>query len=434
MRDRIGALFLIVVLVWIVQQYPYSGLSGTPNANAYLLGFVILTGYLAGEILLLAQLPRLTGYLLTGILFGPHCLGMVTQEAVQDFLPINQIALTLIALTAGGELRLSLLRRCWKILVCILFSQTFLIFLLGSMSTYLLIRTIPFFPGTDAPVQWGIAMVVGAIAISQSPATTIALITETRAAGLCTELSLGVTVAIDIVVIVLFTVLLMALGLMDRSAEALEWGKLGNLGVELLFSIGTGILAGILLSFYLTRVRSNPILFLLAFCYLVSVGANAVHLDALLVSVTAGIWVTNASHAGEELIETIEEGSLIVYVIFFCVAGALLDLESLSRMWPLALILVGLRMGFVALSTWFGVRLARASISSLPTFWMVYLPQAGVSLGLVVLLEREGLSWVVPVKTLLVACIAINQIIGPILMKYALIRSGEAGQHKRSSR
>jgi len=64
----------------------------------------------------------------------------------------------------------------------------------------------------------------------------------------------------------------------------------------------------------------------------------------------------------------------------------------------------------------------------------MYLPQAGVSLGLVVLLEREGFPWAAPVKTLVVACIAINQIFGPILMKYALIRSGEAGQHKRSSR
>ena len=103
-------------------------------------------------------------------------------------------------------------------------------------------------------------------------------------------------------------------------------------------------------------------------------------------------------------------------------------------MWPLALLIVGFRMIFVVISTWLGVYLSRIAIPSPQTFWMMFLPQAGVSLGLVVILQKEGFSWVPQLKSLIVACIAINQILGPILMKYALVQTGEINRQIRSRR
>ncbi|MBN2328822.1 MAG: cation:proton antiporter [Candidatus Omnitrophica bacterium] len=434
MKDRLSALFIVFALVLIVRLYPYGELSEVQGAKAFSLGFVVLTGYLLGEILAPIRLPRITGYLLAGMLIGPYALKIVSKESVKDFLLIDQIALTLIALTAGGELRLANLKRCWKGIISITLNQTVWVFLWGTFTTYILVSYAPIFAPLSTQAKWGISLVIGVIAIAQSPSTTIAIITETRASGLSSDLALGVAVVKDVIVITLFTCVLMALGMMDQGLEALEWEKLLRLGEELLLSIGVGVLAGIALSFYLAKVKVDPILFLLAFCYLVSAGSQSFHLDALLVCVTAGVWVTNASSQGRELIKTIEESSLIIYVIFFCVAGASLNLNALADMWILALLLVVLRMASLAFSTWIGAYLSGISLKSLKTYWMVFLPQAGVSLGLAALLNREGLSWAPAVKTLVVACIAVNQIIGPILMKYALIKSGDAPLEKASTR
>ncbi|MGC9328504.1 MAG: cation:proton antiporter [Candidatus Hinthialibacter sp.] len=434
MKDRLCALFIIFALVLIVRLYPYGELSGVQGAEAFSLGFLVLTGYLLGEILALIQLPRITGYLFAGMLIGPYALGIVSKESVKDFLLIDQIALALIALTAGGELRLANLKRCWKGIFSITLHQTVWIFLWGTLTTYVLVIYSPIFAPLPAQAKWGISLVIGVIAIAQSPSTTIAIITETRASGISVDLALGIAVVKDVIVITLFTCVLMGLGMMDQGLEGLEWGKLLRLGQEFLFSIGVGVLSGIALSFYLAKVRVDPILFLLAFCYLVSVGSQSLHLDALLVCVMAGVWVTNASSQGRELIKTIEESSLIIYVIFFCVAGASLDLNALADMWMLALLLVGLRMVVIAFSTRLGIYLSGIHLKSPHTYWMVFLPQAGVSLGLATLLHREGLSWAPSVKTLVVACIAVNQIIGPILMKYALVKSGDAPSMKASTR
>ncbi|MBZ0254668.1 hypothetical protein K8I31_01310, partial [bacterium] len=78
--------------------------------------------------------------------------------------------------------------------------------------------------------------------------------------------------------------------------------------------------------------------------------------------------------------------------------------------------------------TWVGLKVARVQNAKPATYWMAFLPQAGLSLGLAGVLEKEGYVWAPPVVTLLIACIAINEIIGPILMKYALQQTGECPQ------
>jgi len=434
MINRLSALFLIVALVMIVRLYPFGELPGLQGANAFSLGFVILTGYLLGEILSSIKLPKITGYLIGGMFIGPYLAGLITHDSVADFQLIDQIALTLIALTAGGELRLEALKKCWRGIISITISQTIWLFALGTLSTWALINFTPWFGSYSTIAQWSVALIIGVIAIAQSPSTTIAIITETKSAGMCTDLALGVAVVKDVIVIVMYTCVLMTVGVMDQGMDALEWIKLFALAKEIVFSILFGILAGVFISYYLSRIRLDAILFLLAFCYLISIGAKSIHLDPLLVCVAAGIWVTNASSQGAELIETIEEGSLIIYVIFFCVAGASLNLGALAKMWPLALLLVGFRMIMVAFSTWFASRFSKLAIPSPRSYWMVFLPQAGVSLGLVALLRQDEFIWASDLKTLVIACIAINQILGPILMKYALVKSGEVGQHKRSRR
>ncbi|MBZ0256917.1 hypothetical protein K8I31_12700, partial [bacterium] len=114
MFTRVSSLLLVIAFVNIVRHYPFGDLSGIQGVTAFSLGFVILSGYLMGEIVSFFQFPRITGYLVAGMLFGPDLGGWLTKETVEHLTLIDHIALSLIAISAGCELKFSELRHHWK--------------------------------------------------------------------------------------------------------------------------------------------------------------------------------------------------------------------------------------------------------------------------------------------------------------------------------
>ncbi len=430
MRTKLAAFLLMLVLVLIVRQYPWHTVSSHTGAMAISLGLVILGGYLFGEILLPLKLPRISGYLFMGMILGPYSSGLLSHEMIGDFRLIDQVALALIALSAGGELHLSSIKKRLRGITLITLSQTVCIFLLTTLSFYFITSWIPFLADLNWSSKLAAAMVVSVISIAQSPATTIAIITETKSSGISTETILGVAVIKDVLVIVLFAILISVVKAIELGS-GFELDFISNLGTELGISFGAGILAGWIISLYLKYIKENPVLFVLAFCYFVSEGSKTFHLDTLIICIVAGFWVTNASKKGKELIEMIEGSSLIIFVIFFCITGALLDLQALQAAWELTLLLIALRMLYLYLSTLGATYISQDTYPSPGSMWMAFIPQAGVSLGLITILQREGISWGEELKTIIVATIAMNQIIGPITMKFALQRAGEINQLKR---
>lgn len=424
MISRLAAFVILLLLALIVQMYPYGiETGGAPTVVA--LGFVILAGYLLGELLQPLRLPRISGYLFAGMLFGPYIGGILTQQTVKDLTLIDTIALSLIALSAGGELQMDFLKKGWKAIVSITLAQSVGVLVFSTAFFYFVAQALPFWTGFTMVQTISAALVFGVIAIAQSPSTTIAIINETQASGIATNTTLGVAVIKDVFVITLFTVALTVIEMLEQGIGAVQISHFLQLAGEIVFSIVAGIFMGVGISLYLRFINMNQVLFILAFSYLVSVGSKTLHLDPILVCVFAGMWVTNASKQGEELIKTIEKGSLIVYVIFFCVAGAMLNLSALEEMKWIALTLVGARMLFLWATTWAGVKLSRIPIPTVHSYWMAFLPQAGVSLGLLAILNKKGFEWAPVIYTLVLACIALNQILGPITMKYALQKTGE---------
>lgn len=420
---RISALLLVIAFVSIVRLYPYGEASGIQGVTAFSLGFVIIGGYLLGEIVRRVHLPRITGYLIAGMLFGPYLGGWLTEDTVEHLTLIDQIALSLIAISAGCELKISDLRQHWKGVVSITFFQTISLFVLGAGAFWLLTGWFPFLDASQQIVRLEAGLAFGAIAAAQSPATTIAIITDVQAKGPATDSMLGSAVLKDVLVIILFTLVLSADHFLDGDELTLE--PFLALGGELFFSIAFGIAAGWGVAFYLKKVKSDSILFLLAFSYLTYVGSHSIHLDPVLICVAAGLAIANTTDQGERLHAIIRQGSLVIYVIFFCVAGAALDIGALRSMAGLAVVLVLVRMVLLWGSTWLSLRAAHIPNAKSSSYWMAFLPQAGVSIGLASILEKEGFAWAPPMVTLLFACIAINQIAGPIMMKYALQHTGE---------
>jgi Kef-type K+ transport system membrane component KefB len=203
---------------------------------------------------------------------------------------------------------------------------------------------------------------------------------------------------------------------------------------ELAVSIGLGVLLGGLLIAYLARINREVGLFLLVVVLLTLEAGSLIesqlrfHLHFLVVCVVAGFVVENVSERGDHLIRALKKSSLPVYVIFFTLTGVGVDLDAVALLWPLALGFAVWRALLLFASTWTGARVAGEPAAIRRSGWTPFITQAGVSLGLAELVAASYPGIGTKIRTLVLAVVAINQLVGPVLFKWSLRSNGESGK------
>ncbi|MFC1660933.1 cation:proton antiporter [Gemmatimonadota bacterium] len=425
-RSGLIRLLTLVAFVGIMHTVGFLRRPGTPFGSSTLfLGFLLLASYLAGRAARAASLPQITGYLIIGILVGPYVLGVVPGEVVVDFRFVNGVALALIALSAGGEIRLETLRTRMRSIATITALQIIFMFTMVALAVYLARGSIDFLQGQSRRVGVAVALIFGLVAVAKSPATTIAVITEERARGILTDTVLGVTVLKDVVILILIALLIpLATSIMDP-AGGFNLHAVRDILLAILGSLALGIALGWMVTLYLWRVRTYRILFVLAVAFLAVHLGEWFHLESILVAMAAGFYVQNFSRQGRRLLQALEANSLPVYALFFAVAGADLNITVLRSAWVLATAIVVTRAVALWISTYLGARLAADPPVIRQSAWMGFLAQAGVTLGIANLVRDRFPVAGVQVATIIIAMIAVNQLIGPPVFRWSLIRAGE---------
>jgi len=228
---------------------------------------------------------------------------------------------------------------------------------------------------------------------------------------------------------------IIAYGVASSAATAVVRGDadlaaaIGTIAWEVLGSLGVGVLMGIALSGYLLRIQSGVGLFAVMLCFVVAEVGHAVHLDPLIIMLAAGIYVRNLSRAdAHKLIDPFDAAAYPVYLVFFALAGAKLDLSQLVGVaLPVALIVVTRASSFYA-----GSRIACARADADPAVkkyaWFGLVPQAGLALALAELVRRTFPEFGDAAFALVVGVVATNEMIAPVILRVALLRSGEAGK------
>jgi Kef-type K+ transport system membrane component KefB len=332
----------------------------------------------------------------------------------------------LIALTAGGEFIYKRIKLQFKTIISVIIWQIMVV-IIGFLIFVLLYKNnISFIKDNSITAVLGVGIILGAISIAKSPATTIAVITETKSKGKFTDFILGVTLFKDVVVVLVFSLALSVAKPLIIPEHQLELGYIISVLIEITLSIIVGIASGWIILLYIKNIKAQTALFLLAFMILGIELSKMLHLEFILVFMVAGFFVQNFSSQGEKLILGLEESSLPIFVTFFAIAGASLNFPILIDNWLLAIFIVGIRLLTTWGGTYIGGRLTGADANIKNLGWMGFIGQAGLSLGLSVLVKQNfpgeiGLS----IATLIIASIAINQIIGPILFRISLAKVGE---------
>jgi Kef-type K+ transport system membrane component KefB len=397
-----------------------------PAGSALLaLGCLIIGGVLGGEWAVRLRLPRITGYLVLGILVGPHAVGLETAHDAELLRLFEDLALGLIALTAGGEFRLAVIRRRLRPLLLITAAHTVGIMLLVAGTLWLLLEIVPFLGAVSPTEMMAGVCLLGVIAVAVSPATTIAVITDLRARGEMVETILGVTIVKDLVIILLFTAV-SALALSWVNGSAPDLGTVRHVALEIGGSLLIGGILGTMLGLYLVKVgRLAPLTVLLLALASAELGRGA-WVEHLLVCMAAGFVVRNLyPNAAGHFLDALEQSSTPIYVIFFALVGAGLDLGIFVAVWLPALVYVAVRAVAIRVAT----RLPAIAAGSGPAVvrfgWMGFVAQAGLSLGLAARIQRELPGIGTTVATLVVAAVVINQLLGPVLWQRAIIAAGE---------
>ena len=398
------------------------------------IGFLVLAGTLLSELLEPLGLPHLSGYLLAGIVGGPHVLHLVDHDTVQQLLPVNQLALALIALAGGVELKLETLRSVAKSLSYASLIQTLLV-LIGMAGLFLaLSRFIPWAADLDTRPLLGVALLWGALSVTRSPSACMGILSQTRAKGPLATFSLGFIMLSDVVVVMMIaTVIMLARPLITAGAE-ISIADFNVLGHEILGSFSMGTTLGLLLAIYLRLVGGQLVLVLLALGFGVTAGLKYVHMDPLLTFLTAGFVVQNLSNQGPKLLHAVEQMGSVVFVLFFATAGAELDVPLLKQLWPVALALCGGRALFTYIAAQVSSKLANDPPVVRKWGWSSLVSQAGLALGLGTVVKNSFPSIGDGFGSMVIAAVAINEMIGPILFKMALDRSGESDRSEPAAR
>jgi Kef-type K+ transport system membrane component KefB len=421
-------LVILALLLASVQLILPLGARGHGGQWLLSFGFLVVAADTVGRLVVPIGLPAIVGHLVAGVIFGPQVIGTLSTDAASQLAPVNSLAIALIAFLAGAELRWAELRDRGVLLLKILATEMGLVLVAVAALLLAMQAYIPFLADSPTRVVLVMSLLFASIAVVHSPAVTIALLTETRANGPVARTTLGVVLLSDVVVILLFAGVLALARSLVPPVSASEGGF--TIG-KVFWEIGGAILIGALLgggvALYLRFVRRELFLFAILVAFFGSEITRLAHVETLLAMLVAGFVAVNVSDhvLGDALRHAIERSAAPVFVVFFALAGAALDLASVAALWFVVLPLVVVRGAALWAGAYAGARWGGATRAERQWTWMGLVSQAGVAIGLATIAAEAYPERGDEIRSLFLAMLAVNQTLGPILFRFALSRAGE---------
>lgn len=425
---------LVLVLFGIMHALRSFG-GGAPAASigtSVALGYLLLTGYFVGRMFASIRLPKLTGYIITGILVGPAALGLINQHMVDSLEVVNGMAAALVALSGGIDLDLRAMRPLFRSIRWITIVGIVGTAVLLAISVFAARPWLPFVAAMSTSEAIAVSALLGLVMVAQSPAVIIALNNELQGSGPVARTSLGLVVISDLTVILLFALMTpIAKAVLGNGGDT--WAAVGSVAWELGGSIIAGGVLGYLLSIYFEKVRGGGALFLLALTFIIAEVGRRLQFDPLLVALAAGILIRNRTRSGDAVYEGIEASSLSIYVLFFSVAGMTLPLALLATVGIPALLFAVIRALGLLAGSWIGARIADADPQVRAYAGLGLLPQATLTIALAALLAETFPALRLEAQGLALSMVTINMLLAPIAYRFALLRSGEAGRRAETA-
>lgn len=410
--------------------------------NALLVvGILLAAGFTLGELVGKLGLPRVTGYILAGVLLNPDVLHIVPVQFVEATEPVTSIALAILTFAVGGTLALAPLRELGKGIAFIAAGEAELAALavtLGAMGTlpFLIRLENASFLATFLPL----ALLLGALASPTDPSATLAVIHQYKAKGPVSFSIMAAAALDDALGIINFSVAVMLATILTSHVSVHAFSLLTPF-FSIGGAIGFGIVLGIAFHVISRHLRGEAeglfivlILAILTLCYGI---AALLGLDQLLATMSVGITVVNFGHERDRIFRIIETyAEPLVFVLFFTISGMYLDFQILLKFFPVVLLFVAFRSMGKLVGAYAGASLARAAPSVRRYTGWGLIPQGGIVIGLALVLKQNPslVSITSVLLNVIIGATVIHELIGPLVAKLALHKAGELAGSSVSKR
>ncbi len=384
-----------------------------------IIGIMMLAGLVLSRAAKLVKLPNVTAFLVAGLLIGPCVGGVVSKANAASLGIVSEAALGFIAYSIGGEFRLSYLKEIGKAPLTITLCQ--------GLSTALCVDAGLILFGVDTPLS----LILGAIALATAPAATLMVVRQYKADGSVTRMLLPVVAMDDALGLIVFSV-------SASVAEGMLGGQISVKSmlltplIEIFGSIALGAALGIILAYgaRFFQSRGNRLALSIALVFLGVGLCDLLGLSSLLVCMMIGAMMVNMSQQRDVLMEQCDRFTPPLFLLFFVLSGAQLDLGVLPQVGLIGVAYLLLRF----LGKWGGTFLGAVSVKAdkhiRHYLGLTLLPQAGVAIGMASLVSARFPSLASQVNTIVLAGVLVFELIGPVITKIALRKAGEIPEGK----
>jgi len=392
------------------------------------IGIMVTVGLLGGVLSNKIKFPRITGYIIVGIILSPSLLNLVSRATIEKLDIITHATLGIVAYLIGASLRMESIRKLGRSIAWITPFQSLGAWLVSTLVIAFVAPLILAAPGaTFMSSYFPMALVIGAMASATAPAAVMAIIREYKARGPFTTTLLAVVALDDAIAVVAFAVALgIAQPLVIGSGSISLHQMLAIPALEIAQSIGIGAALGFSLVYLSKLVRTRALLLsvVLGIIMLCTGLSSFLGVSLIMANMTIGFIVANRVEDSEPTtaIEGIEE---VVFSIFFVFSGMHFDASVMKTAGILALLIVATRFAGKYLGTRLGAVISRAPDPIKKYLGLALLPKAGVTLGLALLAQENFPVLGNLIFNGVLASVIINEIVAPPLTKYAITKAGE---------
>jgi Kef-type K+ transport system membrane component KefB len=392
-----------------------------------ILGIMILAGYATGKGGNKIKAPQVVGYIIAGVVIGASGLNLLNLETSQQLKTLSSFALSLIGFSIGGELIFHRLKKLGRSIITIS--------LLESLGAFFLVGTAVLIYTGNLPT----ALIFGALSSATAPAATVDVLWEYKAKGPLTSTLFAVVGIDDAAALIIYGFAASIAGVLLRGGEMSLLKTILLPAREILGSVVVGIVAGSCLSYFVRKIRSrNELLSLtLGTMMLCSGLAYRYHLSIILTNMVLGITLINmAVSASRQAFRAIAEITPPIYIVFFVLVGARLQINLLPQLGVLGVIYILMRVAGKGLGSYVGAHISHASSAVKKYLGFGLLSQAGVAIGLAIetwttfSAYPEGAQLGTLALNVITATTFVFQVMGPPLTKYAIVKAGEVQQDK----
>ncbi len=359
-------------------------------------------------------LPKVTAYLLVGLLVGPHALDLLPTEHLHSFEPLLKLAMALVLFNLGCEFTLPQFRRVAS--HCVPLSASEIIITSTLVTTGLLLFGC----------SGSMALLLGCLAVATAPATTILVLKEYRSEGPVT-VSTGFMVAINnFACIVMFEFAFLAIQWMQGKIDGDLGAQIGEISWKVVGSILLGILGGLVISYGCGFLNPKRWLVLLVAAGTFLLGVNeSLRIPYMLTFFMMGATVANTSDFKSKIVDELNHLTGLLAVLFFAVHGTELDVRAFLAAGLLGAVYIVFRIVGKWLGVYVAAHLTRQPLEVRDWLGGCLLAQAGAAIALSTIAVQRNPELGGPVQDIILGSVVMFEIIGPLLIRKSLLEAGE---------